>query len=54
MAASPALPIRVGAPTAYPKLHDRRWIDRPPVSLIPNATPEDTVRRIKITQGRRK
>lgn len=53
MAISPTLAIRIRT-IAYTKLYDRRWVDRPPVGLIPNATPNENVRTVKITQGKRK
>jgi len=48
MIVSPALAICIGT-VAYTKLYDRRWVDRPPVCLIPNTTPDENVRRIRIT-----
>lgn len=53
MAVSPALAIRIRT-IAYTKLYDRGWVDRPPVGLIPNTTPDENVRRVKITQGQTK
>lgn len=40
MTVSPDLAICIRT-IAYTKLYDRRWVDRPPVCLIPNATPDE-------------
>lgn len=46
LAVSLALVIHIGT-VVYTELYDRRWVNRPPVGLVPNATPENSVRRPK-------
>jgi len=40
LAVSLTLAVRIGT-IAYTKLYDRRWVDRPPVGLVPYTTPDE-------------